>query len=115
MTISMYNFSTKAVDVIKLVWLSKYFESHGGCLVESTCWKKDETFHKLWHRRLKKGLGGFKHREMVREREKEDEVHIMIPPILDLYDDNDDDDETISEEPLLNIDIWLSIMTTIQL
>ena len=50
-------------------------------------------------------MGGFKHREMVIEREKEDEVHIMISPILDLYDDNDDDDETISEEPLKNIDI----------
>ena len=42
---------------------------------------------------------------MVIEREKEDEVHIMNSLILDLYYDNDDDDGTISEEPLLNIDI----------
>ena len=37
------------------------------------------------------------------QREKEDEVHFMISPILDLYDENDND--TMSEEQLLNIDI----------
>ena len=50
-------------------------------------------------------MGDLKRREMVIEREKEDEVHIMNSPILDLCDDNDNDDETISEEPPLNIDI----------